>query len=119
MDVRPDVAACFREWQRASPTLAGGVQLELHFFAGQAAPADVHVSQSELGHTFLEGCVANAVRDLRVVPMAADASEVTVTYPFILGERSGAGAFPTYSDHAGDTYTEGVHIDFGTDTLTL
>lgn len=79
----PELLGCYQGWLAENPDLAGDVTIQFVISAvdtgGMGGVSEVSISDSDLGHEFMEGCVANIMSGLQ---FDAPDEPLTVNYPF-------------------------------------
>lgn len=81
------IRECYQAWLNQNPDLGGRLVVRFTIEDDPEQPGEAGVSavaiddDSTVDHVFIEGCVMNAVSDLRFEPPEMG-SPVTVTYPF-------------------------------------
>lgn len=85
-DVKPDLQDCYESWLKANPALAGTLKVRFSIRApedrpeaGYATVQDIGLLASDVKQPLFEGCVMNAMQDMRFdVPPDG---KLDVTYP--------------------------------------
>jgi len=79
----PELLGCYQGWLAENPDLAGNVTIQFVISAvdtgGMGGVSEVGIGDSDLGHEFMEGCVANVMSGLQ---FDAPDEPLTVNYPF-------------------------------------
>lgn len=91
-EARPEIKRCYEQWLADNPGLAGKMVATMVIEAAEegAEVAKVHsvdLKDSELDHPFLEGCVLNAMEELRFENPTGDTGRLTVNYPFLFSSE--------------------------------
>lgn len=82
----PAIRECYSSWLRNQPDLSGKVTVQFLLAVDSQEPefatvSDVELHDSELGHVFMEGCVASLFEELQFE--APEGGELTVQYPLV------------------------------------
>jgi len=77
---------CYSSWLRTQPNLSGKLTVQFSLVSDPSDPdfaqvRNVELQDSELGHVFMEGCVASLFEDLQFE--APEGGELTVRYPLV------------------------------------
>ena len=85
-EVKPDLQDCYEQWLRANPGLAGTLRVRFSIRAPEDQPEAEHATVQDIGlvasdvdQPLFEGCVMNAMQDMRF-DVPAD-GKLDVTYP--------------------------------------
>ena len=95
---KDDLRECYDGWLRLQPTLAGDVKVSFTINAGPddtATVDDIALADSSLAHSWMEGCIVAAVREMRFAA-PEDGEPLEVTYPLVFStkERADGDAAP-------------------------
>jgi hypothetical protein len=82
----PAIRECYSSWLRNQPDLSGKLTVQFLLAVDSQEPefatvSDVELHDSELGHVFMEGCVASLFEELQFE--APEGGELTVQYPLV------------------------------------